>query len=110
MWEFGKSSTSVSWRWEIPAVQLKFDTVWIRRSGGTISFCRRGNNMVYIFHVDANSAFLSWSASYRVNILEDRTDLRNVASIVGGDLEPYIYTPAAKGYGNSLTARQDVVT
>lgn len=43
--------------------------------------------MVYIFHVDANSAFLSWSASYRVNILGDRTDLRNVASIVGGDQE-----------------------
>ncbi len=87
MWEFGKSSTSVSWRWEIPAVQLKFDTVWIRRSGGSISFCRRGNNMVYIFHVDANSAFLSWSTSYRVNILEDRTDLCKVASIVGGDQE-----------------------
>ena len=28
----------------------------------------------------------------------------------GGDLEPYIYTPVAKGYGNSLTAPQDVVT
>ena len=41
--------------------------------------------MVYIFHVDANNAFLSWSASYQVNILGDRTDLRNVANIVGGD-------------------------
>ena len=43
--------------------------------------------MVYIFHVDANSAFLSWSTAYRVNILEDRTDLCKVASIVGGDQE-----------------------
>lgn len=43
--------------------------------------------MVYIFYVDVNSAFLSWSASYRVNILGDRADLRNVASIVEGDQE-----------------------
>lgn len=42
---------------------------------------------VYIFHVDANSAFLSWSASYRVNILGEKTDLRSVPSIVGGDQE-----------------------
>lgn len=42
---------------------------------------------IYIFHVDANSAFLSWTAAYRVNILGDKTDLRNVPSIVGGDQE-----------------------
>ena len=41
----------------------------------------------YIFHIDANSAFLSWSAAYRVNILGERTDLRLVPSIVGGDQE-----------------------
>ena len=40
---------------------------------------------IYIFHVDANSAFLSWSASYRVNVLGEKTDLRSVPSIVGGD-------------------------
>ena len=43
--------------------------------------------MIYVFHVDANSAFLSWSASYRVNILGERVDLRTVPSIVGGDQE-----------------------
>lgn len=42
---------------------------------------------VYIFHVDANSAFLSWSAAYRVNVLGEETDLRLVPSIVGGDQE-----------------------
>ena len=41
----------------------------------------------YVFHVDANSAFLSWSASYRVNILGEKEDLREVPSIVGGDQE-----------------------
>lgn len=41
----------------------------------------------YIFHIDANSAFLSWSAAYRVNILGERTDLRLIPSIVGGDQE-----------------------
>lgn len=40
-----------------------------------------------IFHVDVNSAFLSWSASYRVNILGEQTDLRFLPSIVGGDQE-----------------------
>lgn len=41
----------------------------------------------YVFHVDANSAFLSWSASYRVNILGEREDLRLIPAIVGGDQE-----------------------
>ena len=41
----------------------------------------------YIFHVDANSAFLSWTAAYRVNVLGEREDLREIPSIVGGDQE-----------------------
>ncbi len=41
----------------------------------------------YVFHIDVNSAFLSWSASYRVNILGEDIDYRNVPSIVGGDQE-----------------------
>ena len=41
----------------------------------------------YIFHVDANSAFLSWSAAYKVNVLGETTDLRTIPSIVGGDQE-----------------------
>ena len=38
-----------------------------------------------IFHVDANSAFLSWSAAYRVNVLGETEDLREVPSVVAGD-------------------------
>ena len=40
-----------------------------------------------IFHIDVNSAFLSWSASYRKNVLGEEQDLREVPSIVGGDQE-----------------------
>ena len=40
-----------------------------------------------IFHVDANSAFLSWSAAYRVKVLGEETDLRDVPSVVAGDVE-----------------------
>lgn len=38
-----------------------------------------------IFHVDANSAFLSWSAAYRVKVLGGKTDLREIPSVVAGD-------------------------
>lgn len=38
-----------------------------------------------IFHVDANSAFLSWSAAYRVKVLGESTDLRDIPSVVAGD-------------------------
>ena len=38
-----------------------------------------------IFHVDANSAFLSWSAAYRVKVLGEDVDLREVPSVVAGD-------------------------
>ena len=40
-----------------------------------------------IFHVDANSAFLSWSAAYRVKVLGEDVDLRNIPSVVAGDKE-----------------------
>ncbi len=40
-----------------------------------------------IFHVDANSAFLSWSAAYRVHVLGEKEDLRLVPSVVAGDRE-----------------------
>ena len=40
-----------------------------------------------IFHVDANSAFLSWSAAYRVKVLGEKTDLRDIPSVVAGDRE-----------------------
>ena len=38
-----------------------------------------------IFHVDANSAFLSWSAAYRVKVLGETVDLREVPSVVAGE-------------------------
>ena len=40
-----------------------------------------------IFHVDANSAFLSWTAAYRVKVLGESVDLRNIPSVVAGDKE-----------------------
>ena len=39
-----------------------------------------------IFHVDVNSAFLSWEAVYRMKHLGGRLDLRTVSSAVGGDV------------------------
>ncbi len=38
-----------------------------------------------IFHVDANSAFLSWSAAYRLKVLGEDMDLREIPSVVAGD-------------------------
>lgn len=41
----------------------------------------------FVFHVDVNSAYLSWSAAYRTCILGEKKDLRAVPSVVGGDQE-----------------------
>ncbi|MFR4994969.1 MAG: hypothetical protein ACLTCV_10170 [Oscillospiraceae bacterium] len=38
-----------------------------------------------IFHVDVNSAFLSWSAAYRVRVLGEQEDLRDIPSAVAGE-------------------------
>lgn len=38
-----------------------------------------------IFHVDANSAFLSWTAAYRMKVLGETVDLRQIPSVVAGD-------------------------
>ena len=35
-----------------------------------------------IFHIDANSAFLSWTAAHRVLILGEKEDLREIPSAV----------------------------
>lgn len=40
-----------------------------------------------IFHIDVNSAFLSWSAAYRVRVLGETLDLREIPSAVAGDRE-----------------------
>ena len=37
-----------------------------------------------IFHIDVNSAFLSWSATDKIRQGDD-IDLRNIASVIGGD-------------------------
>lgn len=39
-----------------------------------------------IFHIDVNSAFLSWEATYRIHHLGAKVDLRNEVSAVGGDI------------------------
>ena len=38
-----------------------------------------------IFHVDANSAFLSWTAAYKMKVLGETLDIREVPSVVAGD-------------------------
>lgn len=38
-----------------------------------------------IFHVDANSAFLSWTAAYKVKVLGESVDIREIPSVVAGD-------------------------
>lgn len=40
-----------------------------------------------IFHIDVNSAFLSWEAVYRLHILGEDLDLREIPSAVGGDVK-----------------------
>lgn len=40
-----------------------------------------------IFHVDANSAFLSWTAVYKLKVLGETQDIREVPSVVAGDRE-----------------------
>jgi len=38
-----------------------------------------------VFHVDANSAFLSWTAAYQVKVLGESRDIREIPSVVAGD-------------------------
>ena len=39
-----------------------------------------------IFHIDVNSAFLSWEAVHRLQDLGEELDLRTIPSAVGGDM------------------------
>lgn len=39
-----------------------------------------------IFHIDVNSAFLSWEAIYRLKFLGGTVDLRTIPSAIGGDM------------------------
>ncbi len=40
-----------------------------------------------IFHIDVNSAYLSWEAEHRLHDLGETLDLREIPSIIGGDKE-----------------------
>ncbi len=44
-----------------------------------------GKRKRVIFHIDVNSAYLSWEAVYRLHHLGGHTDLREEVSAVGGD-------------------------
>lgn len=39
------------------------------------------------FHIDVNSAFLSWEAAYRLHVLGESVDLREIPAVIGGDKE-----------------------
>lgn len=45
------------------------------------------NEEKIVFHIDVNSAFLSWSAIERLKDKRDSVDLRTIPSVVGGDEE-----------------------
>lgn len=57
-----------------------------------------------IFHVDVNSAFLSWEAVYRLKVLGWKEDIREIPSAVAGDISKrhgiiLAKSNAAKAYG-----------
>jgi len=55
-----------------------------------------------VFHIDVNSAFLSWEAVYRIKHLGGKLDLRDIPSVIGGDQEKRRGIILAK----SLSAKQ----
>lgn len=57
-----------------------------------------------IFHVDVNSAFLSWESAHRLEQDPDAQDLRLINAVIGGDEEQrhgivLAKSPSAKRYG-----------
>lgn len=40
-----------------------------------------------VFHIDVNSAYLSWEAAYRLHVLGENVDLREIPAVIGGDQE-----------------------
>lgn len=56
-----------------------------------------------IFHIDVNSAFLSWTALARLE-QGDPVDLRTIPSIVGGDILHQTRCGAAKSFPPRLSA------
>lgn len=64
----------------------------------------RNKRQRLIFHIDVNSAFLSWECVYRLSHDPHALDLRSVASAVGGDASTrhgivLAKSPLAKRYG-----------
>ena len=57
---------------------------------GAVGSCEAGGGSMagsrIIFHIDVNSAFLSWEAVYRLRCGQEGPDLRSVPSAVGGDM------------------------
>lgn len=56
-----------------------------------------------IFHIDVNSAFLSWEAVYRLQELGETVDLREITAAIGGDMSKrhgiiLAKSPSAKKY------------
>ena len=49
-----------------------------------------------IFHIDVNSAYLSWEAVYRLAHKGERQDLREIASAVGGRYYPAAWDHTGK--------------
>ena len=57
-----------------------------------------------IFHVDVNSAFLSWESAKRLRDNPDAQDLRTINAVIGGDEKMrhgvvLAKSPSAKKYG-----------
>lgn len=57
-----------------------------------------------IFHIDVNSAFLSWESVYRLKLDPEALDLRTIPAVVGGDRESrhgivLAKSTSAKAYG-----------
>ncbi|WP_193774773.1 hypothetical protein [Vallitalea guaymasensis] len=50
-----------------------------------------------IFHIDVNSAYLSWEAAYRTQKHLKGPDLRTIPSIIGGD--------ESKRHGNIINVK-----
>lgn len=57
-----------------------------------------------LYHIDVNSAFLSWEAAKRLNENKDETDIRTIPAAIGGNEEMrrgivLAKSPSAKKYG-----------
>ena len=47
---------------------------------------RKLNSKRIIFHIDVNSAYLSWSAASMLNMGKSNIDIRKIPSVIGGSI------------------------